>query len=332
MGKLGYTLKDVAERAGVSLTTVSRVINKRGYFSEKTESRIYTAMQEMNYHPNSVARSLSGKRTKLIGVILTDTRNPFNAQLLEKIESELFNREYKVILANSSDNPQKERSYIGMLQSNQVDGLITASHNTIIEDYQQLNLPVVSLDRYFGPNIPTISSDNFSGGQTAARVLLAGGAKKLLVFSGEIHDTNPTVDRTNGFMDIAKKHQLTPAIQMMPSDATVNFRKMLIHQEILKQKPDGIMATDDTTALLVLEELRMMHLRVPQDVQVVGYDGSDFIRESFPTLSTVVQPISDLAKTLVDTLIRKIEQPDLAQERQYTFPITFHRGTTTKNA
>ena len=76
----------------------------------------------------------------------------------------------------------------------------------------------------------------------------------------------------------------------------------------------------------------MMHLRVPQDVQVVGYDGSDFIRESFPTLSTVVQPISDLAKTLVDTLIRKIEQPDLAQERQYTFPITFHRGTTTKNA
>ncbi|MFH0349869.1 hypothetical protein ACG92U_08730 [Leuconostoc citreum] len=91
-----------------------------------------------------------------------------------------------------------------MLQSNQVDGLITASHNTIIDDYQQLNLPVVSLDRYFGPNIPTISSDNFSGGQTAARVLLAGGAKKLLVFSGEIHDTNPTVDRTNGFMDIAK--------------------------------------------------------------------------------------------------------------------------------
>ncbi|WP_195218917.1 LacI family DNA-binding transcriptional regulator, partial [Leuconostoc lactis] len=126
---MGYTLKDVAERAGVSLTTVSRVINKRGYFSEQTEARIYAAMQALNYQPNSVARSLSGKKTKLIGVILTNTQNPFNAELLEKIEAELFERSYKVIIANSSDNPEKERAYIGMLQSNQVDGLITASHN-----------------------------------------------------------------------------------------------------------------------------------------------------------------------------------------------------------
>ena len=123
---MGYTLKDVAERAGVSLTTVSRVINKRGYFSEQTEARIYAAMQALNYQPNSVARSLSGKKTKLIGVILTNTQNPFNAELLEKIEAELFERSYKVIIANSSDNPEKERAYISMLQSNQVDGLITA--------------------------------------------------------------------------------------------------------------------------------------------------------------------------------------------------------------
>ncbi|WP_313476815.1 LacI family DNA-binding transcriptional regulator, partial [Leuconostoc lactis] len=107
---MGYTLKDVAERAGVSLTTVSRVINKRGYFSEQTEARIYAAMQALNYQPNSVARSLSGKKTKLIGVILTNTQNPFNAELLEKIEAELFERSYKVIIANSSDNPEKERA------------------------------------------------------------------------------------------------------------------------------------------------------------------------------------------------------------------------------
>lgn len=329
MDKLSYTLKDVAERAGVSLTTVSRVINKRGYFSEKTKSRIYATMQQMNYHPNSAARSLSGKKTKLIGVILTNTHNPFNAELLEKIELELFNREYKVIIANSSDNPQKERAYISLLQSNQVDGLITASHNTIIDDYHELTLPVVSLDRYFGPRIPTISSDNFSGGQTAAQILIDGGARRLLVFSGEINDTNPTMDRTNGFIDISKKHNMIPIVQVMPSDATVNFRKMLIRQEILKQKPDGIMATDDTTALLVLEELRIMHLQVPHDVQVIGYDGSDFVLQSFPELSTIVQPISDLAKTLVDTLIKKIEQPDILQERQYTFPITLHRGAST---
>ena len=296
---MGYTLKDVAERAGVSLTTVSRVINKRGYFSEQTEARIYAAMQALNYQPNSVARSLSGKKTKLIGVILTNTQNQFNAELLEKIEAELFERSYKVIIANSSDNLEKERAYISMLQSNQVDGLITASHN-------------------------------FSGGQMAAQNLIAGGAKRLLVFSGEMHDINPTVDRTNGFMVASQKQGLTPVVQVLPSDATVNFRKMLMHQAITEQQPDGIMATDDATALLVLEVLRTMALRVPQDVQVIGYDGSTFVLQSFPELSTVVQPIADLAKTLVDVLLTKIDQPERSQERQYMFLVTFHRGTTTK--
>lgn len=327
---VGHTLKDVAEKAGVSLTTVSRVINKRGYFSKTTEARILAAMEELNYHPNSVARSLSGKRTNLIGVILTNTHNPFNAELLEKIEMELFNREYKTIIANSSDNPQKERSYISLLQSNQVDGLITASHNAIIDDYQQLKLPVVSFDRYFGAHIPTVSSDNFSGGQIAARVLLEGGARKMLLFSGEISDTNPTSDRTNGFIDICKKKNLRPVIQSIPSDATPNFRKMLLHQAISAHRPDGIMCTDDATALLVLRELKRMNFKVPQEVQVVGYDGSDFVLQTFPELSTLVQPINDLAKTLVDLLVRKIEKPTEVQQRQYIFPITFHRGTTTK--
>ena len=189
---------------------------------------------------------------------------------------------------------------------------------------------MVSLDRYFGPQIPTVSSDNFSGGQMAAQNLIAGGAKRLLVFSGEMHDINPTVDRTNGFMVASQKQGLTPVVQVLPSDATVNFRKMLMHQAITEQQPDGTMATDDATALLVLEVLRTMALRVPQDVQVIGYDGSAFVLQSFPELSTVVQPIADLAKTLVDVLIAKIEQPECLQERQYMFPVTFHRGTTTK--
>lgn len=330
MNEVKHTLKDVAEKAGVSLTTVSRVINKRGYFSKATEARIFAAMKELNYYPNSVARSLSGKKTKLIGVILTNTHNPFNAELLEKIETELFNREYKTIIANSLDNPQKERSYISLLQSNQVDGLITASHNTIINDYHQLTLPVVSFDRYFGSHIPTVSSDNFLGGQTAAKVLLEGGARRLLLFSGEISDTNPTSDRMNGFMDICLKKKIVPEIQGVPSDATSNFRKMLIHQAITQHHPDGIMCTDDATALLVMRELKQLNLRIPSDVQVVGYDGSDFILQTFPELSTIVQPLDDLAKTMVNLLLNKIDQPDVLQERQYIFPITFHRGTTTK--
>ena len=157
-------LTDVAELAGVSPTTVSRVINNKGYLSEKTKSKVQKAMQTLGYKPNNLARGLQGKSAKLIGLIFPNISNIFYAELIEHLEIELFKRGYKTIICNSQNDPAKEKEYLEMLEANQVDGIISSSHNLGIKDYNRVEAPIVSFDRNLAPNIPIVSSDNFEGG------------------------------------------------------------------------------------------------------------------------------------------------------------------------
>lgn len=172
-------LTDVANLAGVSATTVSRVINNHGYLSEKTKQKVFDAMRELNYQPNSLARSLQGKKMKLIGVIFPSITNPFFAELIEDIEMQLFTQGYKIILCNAGKNKQKESEYIKMLLANQVDGIIAGAHNLGIDEYQQLGLPIVSFDRKLSDNIPIVSCDNYQGIELAVHDLLQAGCKKI---------------------------------------------------------------------------------------------------------------------------------------------------------
>ncbi len=156
-------LKDVAKLAGVSVATVSRVINDRGYLSSGTKEKVYQAMRQLNYSPNSAARALRGKTFKLIGLIFASVENPLIAEAVQKIENQLFEGGYKAIICNSLDNPAKEQQYLKMLMANQVDGIITGSHNEGLKEYKMSGLPIVSYDRYFPSPIPTVSCDNALG-------------------------------------------------------------------------------------------------------------------------------------------------------------------------
>ena len=128
-------LTDVAKLAGVSPTTVSRVINNKGYLSEKTKAKVHAAMRELGYKPNNLARGLQGKSSKLIGLIFPKISNIFYAEIIEHLENILFHQGYKVIICNSQNESDKERDYLEMLAANQVDGIISSSHNLDIEDY-----------------------------------------------------------------------------------------------------------------------------------------------------------------------------------------------------
>ena len=140
-------LTDVAALAGVSPTTVSRVINKKGYLSQKTVTKVNEAMRTLGYKPNNLARSLQGKSAKLIGLIFPNIRNIFYAELIEHLEIELFKHGYKTILCNSEKDPIKEKEYLEMLGANQVDGIISSSHNLGIDDYEKVEAPIVAFDR-----------------------------------------------------------------------------------------------------------------------------------------------------------------------------------------
>ena len=140
------TIKDVAALSGVSVTTVSRVLNKRGYISEDTYKKVYDAMAKLNYQPNQLARSLSKQKTNFIGLLVPDVSHPFFAEMTHLLEISLFNHGYKLILCNTQRNDMREQSYLDMLRQNKVDGAIVATHYLQTSDYKDLSLPLVAMD------------------------------------------------------------------------------------------------------------------------------------------------------------------------------------------
>ncbi|KHD46321.1 LacI family DNA-binding transcriptional regulator [Streptococcus hongkongensis] len=316
-------LTDVAELAGVSPTTVSRVINKKGYLSQKTVDKVKEAMKELGYQPNNLARSLQGKSAQLVGLIFPNISNIFYAELIEYLEIELFNHGYKAIICNSQSNPQKEKEYLEMLAANQVDGIISSSHNLGIEDYERVEAPIVAFDRNLAPKIPIISSDNFQGGILAAQTLQKYNCQKMIMITGNDNSDSPTGLRQLGFSYQLKK---SAEIIRLPNNLSTIRREMEIRSILSTRQPDGIFASDDLTAILIMKVAKKLGLAVPENVKLIGYDGTAFIENYFPQLTTIKQPIEEIAKLSIEILIKKIKQEKTSKD--YILPITLLPGSS----
>ncbi|HEL0567135.1 TPA: LacI family DNA-binding transcriptional regulator [Streptococcus equi subsp. zooepidemicus] len=316
-------LTDVAALAGVSPTTVSRVINKKGYLSQKTIDKVNKAMRELGYKPNNLARSLQGKSPQLIGLIFPNISNIFYAELIEHLEIELFKQGYKAIICNSENNPIKERDYLEMLSANQVDGIISSSHNLGIDDYERVEAPIVAFDRNLAPNIPIISSDNFEGGKLAAKTLQKHGCQKMIMITGNDHSDSPTGLRQLGFNYQLKK---SADIIKLPNDLSSIRREMEIKSILATRRPDGIFASDDLTAILIMKVAGQLGIAIPDDLKLIGYDGTAFIEHYFPQLTTIKQPIKEIASLTVEILLKKIRQEKISKD--YVLPITLLPGAS----
>ncbi|MGQ7356942.1 LacI family DNA-binding transcriptional regulator [Streptococcus suis] len=316
-------LTDVAALAGVSPTTVSRVINKKGYLSEKTVKKVQDAMRELGYKPNNLARSLQGKSAKLVGLIFPTINNIFYAELIGHLESQLFNRGYKTIICNSQHESDKEREYLEMLAANQVDGIISGSHNLGIKDYDRVSAPIIAFDRNLSPTIPVVSSDNHGGGVLAAQTLKKAGCKRPIMISGNDNSDSPTGLRRAGFLSVLPDE----TVYHVASDFTPIRKEMEIKSILEKHAPDGIFVSDDLTAMLVWNVAQSLNLTIPQDLKLIGYDGTYFIENYYPQLTTIKQPLTDIAKLMVDLLIDKIEGKEL-DKRNYVLPVSLSAGAS----
>lgn len=313
-------LTDVAELAGVSPTTVSRVINNKGYLSEKTKSKVQKAMQTLGYKPNNLARGLQGKSAKLIGLIFPNISNIFYAELIEHLEIELFKRGYKTIICNSQNDPAKEKEYLEMLEANQVDGIISSSHNLGIKDYNRVEAPIVSFDRNLAPNIPIVSSDNFEGGKMAAKTLQKNGCQQIIMITGNDNTDSPTGLRALGFSFQIPQGK----IFKVPNNLSNIRREMEIKSIIANNKPDGVFVSDDLTAILTMKIAKQLKLQVPEDLKIIGYDGTTFTENFIPKLTTIKQPIDEIANLIVDVLIKKIKGEKTSKD--YVLPISLLPG------
>ena len=313
-------LTDVAELAGVSPTTVSRVINNKGYLSEKTKSKVQKAMQTLGYKPNNLARGLQGKSAKLIGLIFPNISNIFYAELIEHLEIELFKRGYKTIICNSQNDPAKEKEYLEMLEANQVDGIISSSHNLGIKDYNRVEAPIVSFDRNLAPNIPIVSSDNFEGGKMAAKTLQKNGCQQIIMITGNDNTDSPTGLRALGFSFQIPQGK----IFKVPNNLSNIRREMEIKSIITNNKPDGVFVSDDLTAILTMKIAKHLKLHVPEDLKIIGYDCTTFTENFIPELTTIKQPIDEIANLIVDVLIKKIKGEKTSKD--YVLPISLLPG------
>lgn len=319
-------LGDVAKVAGVSPTTVSRVINNRGYISEETRKKVDKAMKDLNYYPNEIARSLYTNRTYFIGLILPAINNPFFSELALHIENTLTELGYKVILCNSYGKIEKEKSYVVMLMRHQVDGMIVVSYNRGIEEYKNPKLPVVAIDHYLSPTIPVVGSDNYAGGQMAVQHLLDRGCQSIIHINGPNELETPTQLRRKAYEDLVDNpitYELKEQFDELETIETI--------RKIFKEHPetDAIFASDDMIAAFCLKTARELNLRVPEDLKIVGYDGTEVAMSLLPQLTTIQQPIEGIARESVSELIELIDNPDKEIAKETVLPVKLLINQTT---
>ena len=325
------TLKDVAREAGLSVGTVSRVLNNRGYISDETRAKVYAAMEALNYQPNEVARSLSKKTTNTIGVIMPHIRHPYFAEMISNIENAASNRGYKILLANSKGADHKEKEYLEMCTSNRVAGVIVFSSTVKGLEFANSNIPLITVERFVENGTAAVECDNEQGGMLAAKALIDAGCKKLLIINGVSESAMPADDRSIGFAKVCNEHGIAFKEVVTSSDQYNNLEyHMLLNKELeLDKDIDGIFASSDLIAAQVLQVCGKLGKRVPEDVKLVGFDDVLLARLTTPPVSTIHQPIKEMAEMAVDLVISASEGKMVP--KRTILPVSYVERESTKN-
>ncbi len=319
------TMKDVAREANVALGTVSKVVNGLPV-GEPYKIRVEEAIQKLNYHVNSYAQGLKAQKTYTVALLMPNTRDPYFASLTYHINLALLRRKYRMLLCSTTSDSSLEQEYVTMAQQNKVDGIIGLTYNPdlIIEE----NTPYVSIDRSMGPKIPCVASDNFAGGQLAAEKLADLGCKRVAFLRVGSSLRNEPNKRKAGFENGCLARGLDYEMKIINDGESYDeFRKFLTeHMDNGKLAFDGIFCVTDSLAYLVIKMLKQLHLKVPEDVQVIGFDGTQLFGEKKYICSTIVQPVQDIAEMCVELLL---QDKTLAKPPLVCLPVSYGYGGTT---
>lgn len=319
-------IRDVAKESGVSVATVSRFINQKGYVSKEAKEVIGRAIKELDYKPNLVARSLSTKQTKLIGLIVPDIMNPFFPELARAVEDVALTYDYTVVLCNSDEKAEKEIHYIETLRQKYVAGFIVTTNQLQASHYQNLDIPVVALDRTIDASIPTVSSNNKEGARLGTAHLIEQGCQHIVCMRGPT-GLGPADDRLDGFLEAVEGKEIVTHIIECPfhfEQSEEIARKFLSEHKGI----DGVFASSDVSAAGVLKAAHSLGIVVPDQLQIVGFDGIALGGMLSPGLTTVAQDIYKLGALVTRMLIKLIEEIEL-EEKEIQVPVKLIiRGTT----
>ncbi|MGD9963856.1 MAG: LacI family DNA-binding transcriptional regulator [Candidatus Izemoplasmatales bacterium] len=320
------TIKDVAKKAHVSVATVSRVINQKGYVNEETKNLVLKAIEELNYVPNELARSLFQKKSHIVAVVMPHLTSYYFSDLLEVIEDETINANYRLMICNSKDDPEKESKYLKIFEQYNVDGIILISNTNRIKDYLALNIPMIEIDHNLSDEIPSITSNNFLGGKLAAEKLVNSGCKKIIHFRGP-SGLVTVQDRTSGFQSVLKNKNIesyTYDLAFLSPDPEDIESKVLAHLDA-----DAIFCDSDVIAILAIQSLKRANKRVPEDVQVIGFDNIQLSSMMEPKLTTIEQSTDQIGKAALLSIMKLINGEKLEYLHQ-TIDVKLIERETTK--
>ena len=311
------TIKDVAETAQVSITTVSHVINSTRFVSPEVRKRVEEAMTQLGYQPNGLARSLRMGKTKTIGLIVPDASNLYFAEYARCIEDLGFQHGYSVILCNTDDNLEKEASYIDLLVNKQVDGVIFISaggEGEALKKLKSQHIPIVIADREAAHiNADLVLLDNLLGGYLATRHMIGLGHRRIACISGP-SQLNPSAQRVNGYLQAMREAGLTtPENYILLGDFHFQSGERCMDTLIAlgKERPSAVFACNDLMAMGAIRSARRQGLHLPEELSIVGFDNILLSQAFFPALTTIDQPIQEMAEAIIRVLLERMHNKDI---------------------
>ncbi|PUU95042.1 MAG: LacI family transcriptional regulator [Halanaerobium sp.] len=333
------SINDVAEKANVSISTVSRVINQNANVSREKEKAVLKAVDELDYIPNGLAQGLVTKKSKSIGVLIADIANLYYSYLVKSIEKELRAAGYYAIIGNTEWDSKREKEYMRHLMQRQVDGFILAStslNSSYLNQLIKKDIPLVVLDRELeSDKIDKIRIDDYKGGYQAAEHLIECNYNYFIHLQGA-EFTVTAADRARGFKDSMQENNIDQAdyevisSSFVESEAAQNIAKFLDSKN-LKDKRVGIFAANDAAAFGVLKELKKRGINVPKEAGVVGFDNVNFAEYSSPALTTISRPIDEIGKISARILLERLnkEENEEIAEKDITLTVELIKREST---
>lgn len=318
----GVTLRDVASEAGVSVKTVSRVVNGETVANEAMAVRVAEVVKRLGYRPNELARSLKGRRSRTIGLVIADVSNPFMATCAQAVEEVAQDHGYALILCDSHADLGTESSYVGLLTQRQVDGLLLVpahGYNAHLKAERQAGLPVVAFDRPAeGVQTDTVLVENRAGAREATEHLIWHGHERI-AFVGDVRHFYTARKRLEGYKEALEAENLEPLHSLdahsieLGEKATKDFLKA-------PDPPTAMFAANILTTLGALRAIEDLGLRIPEDIALIGFDDFELAHVLRPRFTLVRQPAAELGRRAAQMLFERLDDGDHTEPRRIILP------------
>ncbi|SJZ32816.1 transcriptional regulator, LacI family [Selenihalanaerobacter shriftii] len=330
---MGVTIKDIAKESGVSITTVSRVLNDKPDVSSKTKEKVKEVIDRLGYKPSGVARGLVLQKTYTIGLIIPDISNPFFPEVARGIEDKAKEMDYSVIFCNTDNDHLAEKEAIKLMKSKQVDGILLSLSIENKEELKKLeedDFPVVQIDRKV-PNseLPSVTIDNVLSAYNATEHLIQLGHTQIVHITGDL-GTKTAQDRLKGFKKAINGSEISYKEEWIlegdySKESGYNLMKSLLKEP---PQPTAIFAANDLMAIGAYGAAYDLGLEIPEDISIVGHDDIDIASVIRPGLTTMVQPKYELGKKAAEILIDELERKNIDKKDEILQPKLIERDST----